>query len=289
MNNAHESEGQGQNSGKGSVKQSSVARNRWMLFLCMVLLTAGVLVPADETAPTSSTHLDDILGKARRSVEMFWQQFESVNCIENVIQEKLGKKGKAEYQLKSTYDYLVLLSKPEDEPSVEESRIQQGKINKPKNIPLMLTDGMPTLLLVFHPYFGEDFLYQFDGNEMADGHNLVRIGFSHVPGKRSTTVLRLRDTAYPLSLQGIAWIDPETGAIHKIAAGLTAPIKALNLKGLQMEVSYFPQKFPFEEGEFWLPAIATVNVQSEQQQWRNVHQFSKYRKFSVKSEEFVLR
>jgi hypothetical protein len=259
------------------------------LFLCMILLSAGTLWPADGAAPASSANLDDILIKARRSVETFWRQFESVSCIEDVIQEKLENKGKSEYQLKSTYDYLVLLNNPEDEISVEESRVPQGKITKPKNIPLMLTDGMPTLLLVFHPFYKEDFLYQFDGNDTVDGRKLVRIGFSHVPGKRSTTVLRLRDTVYSLSLQGIAWIDPETGAIHRIAAGLTAPIQSLNIKGLQMEVSYSPQKFPFEEGEYWLPSIATVNIQSGHQQWRNIHQFSKYRKFSVKSEEFVLR
>lgn len=289
MNDARLFKGRIRNSGKNSKKLSGRGQNSLMLFMCMILLSGGTLWSAEGTAPISDAALNDVLVQARRSVEMFWRQFESVSCIESVTQEKLGKGGKSEYQLKSTFDYLVLLNKPEDDISVEESRVQQGKINKPKNIPLLLTDGMPTLLLIFHPYYKEDFLYQLDGEEMADGRKLARIGFSHLPGKRSTTVLRLRDSVYPLNLQGIAWIDPQMGTIHRIAAGLTAPMKGLNIKGLQLEVSYFPQKFPFEEGEYWLPSIATVNIQSEHQQWRNIHQFSKYRKFSVKSEEFVLR
>ena len=255
----------------------------------MILLTAGTLRPAAETASPANNNLDDILVKARKSVALFWQQFESVNCIENMTQEKIGKKGNSEYQRKSPFDYLVFLNKPEEEPSVEESRVQQGKISKPKNIPLMLTDGLPTLLLVFHPYYEEDFLYQLDGEEMVDGHKLVRIGFSHVHGKQSTTVLRLKDKAYPLSLQGIAWIDPQMGAIQRIAAGLTSPMKEINLKSLQMDVTYFPQQFSSEEKAYWLPLNATVNIESELQHWRNTHQFSQYRKFSVKSEEFVLR
>jgi hypothetical protein len=289
MNKTSSSKDWEQTTEKCSQKKPGNVWNYCMLSICLILLTAGSLRPADLTATPAGNTLDDILGKARQSVALFWQQFESVSCIESLTQEKLGKGGSSEYQQKSTYDYLVLLNKPEDEPSIEESRVQQGKVNKPKNIPLMLTDGLPTLLLVFHPFYEPDFLYQLDGEEVTGGHKLVRVGFSHIQGKQSTTVLRLRDRVYPLSLQGIAWIDPETGAIEKIEAGLSAPMKEINLKSLRMDVSYSPQKFSSEENAYWLPLVATVNIQSERQQWRNIHQFSKYRKFSVKSEEFVLR
>lgn len=289
MNKASLSKDRERNSVKRSQKKSASARSQCLLFLCMILFAAGPLRAADETATPAANALDDILVKARKSVELFWQRFESVNCLENLTQEKVGKKGNSEYKLKSTFDYLVFLNKPEEEPSVEESRVQQGKISKPKNIPLMLTDGLPTLLLIFHPFYEDDFLYQLDGEETAGGQKLVRIGFSHVHGKPSTTVLRLRDRAYPLNLQGIAWVDPQTGAIQKISAGLTAPMQEINLKSLQMDVAYFPQKFSSEENAYWLPLSATVNIQSELQHWRNTHEFSQYRKFSVKSEEFVLR
>ena len=100
-------------------------------------------------------------------------------------------------------------------------------------------------------------------------------------------MLRLHDRDYPLSLQGFAWIDPQTGAIHSIAAGLDAPMKDINLKALQMEVSYVPQDFSSAKDSYWLPSIATVSIGSQQQHWRNVHQYSKYRIFSINSEQNI--
>jgi hypothetical protein len=41
--------------------------------------------------------------------------------------------------------------------SVEESRLEQGKPGKAKNIPMLVTSGVPALPLVFHPYYWESF------------------------------------------------------------------------------------------------------------------------------------
>jgi hypothetical protein len=273
-------------SGKRQVRKAS---NGLILSACLMLFAARSLWPAEIAVPANDAALNDILVRARQSVDLFWRQFESVSCIENVLQEKLEKAGSSEYKQKSTFDYLVLFHQLKDDLSVEESRLQQGKERNPKKVPLLLTSGLPTLLLVFHSYYAESFVYHIDGDEAVNGHRIARIQFRAVEGKPATTALRLREINYPLSIQGIAWIDAETGSIQRIAAGLTAPIKDLNLKALQMEVSYLPQKFAFKDQAFWLPSTATVKIQSEHQQWRNIHQYSKYRLFSVTSEETSLK
>jgi hypothetical protein len=122
---------------------------------------------------------------------------------------------------------------------------------------------------------------------MAGKQRLLRIRFEHIPGKRSTTALRLRGKDLPLEIQGVASIDPETGAIHKIVAGLSAPMSDISLKVLEMDVRYDPQAFGTAGDAYWLPSTATINIQTERQHWRNVHQYSNYKRFSVNSENKI--
>jgi hypothetical protein len=272
-----------------SLKDLRRPLNRIFLFFCLSILSSGPMFSADPEVPSSGATLDNILVHARKSVGAFWAQFSSVTCVEKVTQEKLGKRGEIEYTQKSTFDYLVLLNAEKDGLFVDESRLQQGRKGKPKNIPLLITTGLPTLLFVFHPYYQDNFRYQLQGDEPAGGHRLVKIEFKHVPGTTSTIALRLRAEDYPLDIQGVAWVDPETGAINRIVAELAAPMSDHKLKALTMEVRYDPQEVPSGEGAYWLPSTATIDIQTERQHWRNVHQYLQYKRFTVSAEDKISR
>jgi hypothetical protein len=270
-----------------SLKEGLCPLSRIVLSFYLSMLPAVALASGDSGTPASGATLNAILFQAHKSVGEFWQQFRSVTCIERVAQERLGKKGEIDYVRKSTFDYLVFMSADQDDFSIEESRLLQGKESKAKNVPLLITSGIPTLLLVFHPYYEEDFNYHLEGEEMAGGRKLNRIRFEHIPGRRSTSALRLRGKDYPLEIQGVASIDPETGAIEKIVAGLSAPMRDVNLKALEMDVRYDPQAFGSAGDVYWLPSTATINIRSELQHWRNIHQYSNYKRFSVKTENKI--
>jgi hypothetical protein len=253
------------------------------------MLITETTLSAEPKLPVYEASLKDTILLVQKSVENFWNQFGSVTCVERVTQEKFGKQNKIEYKKQSTFDYLVLLNAEKDSLSVDESREQQGKTSKENKIPLLVATGLPTLLLGFHPFYQESFRYELVGNEQIDGQRLVKIQFKHIPGTRSTTALQLRGKNYPLDLQGVAWVDADTGAIHKIVAGLSSPMIDLNFKSLEMEVSYDKHRFPSEEGIVWLPSTATVAIQTERQSWRNIHQYSNYKKFTVNTEEQISR
>jgi hypothetical protein len=261
---------------------------RNLSLLCCVCLLASGRQPAAAGPGTSATpSLGDVLEQTTRRVEQFWQQFSSVTCTETVRQEKLGKQGKIEYQQQSIFDYLIFMTLEGDDLRIEESRLLQKSIGKSKNLPLLITSGFPTLLLVFHPYYQEDYRYQLDGTEQIQGGNLIRLRFEHVPGTRSTSALRLRGRDYPLDLQGTAWVNPQDGSIQKMTAGLAVPMDDLNLKALNVEVQYEPHQFPSSPGTEWLPSTATIDVETARQHWHNVHTFSNYKRFSVNSESTV--
>jgi len=251
----------------------------------LMLLLLAVTPAGSATTPS----IQDLLSRTAKSVQRFWDQFSSVNCTETVVQEKLGNEGKVQYEHDSTYDYLILMNLQGDDISVEESRLLKKEGGKSGNLPLLLTSGFSTLELIFHPYYQGSFEYERLEDEVVDGHRLMRIRYRHVPGLRSTSVVRLRGQDYPLDLTGTAWIDPDNGAITKITAGLMSPMPDLNLRSLSAEVKYAPQEFPTASAPEWLPSEASVEVETARQHWRNIHKFTNYRRFSVKTETSVSR
>ncbi len=259
----------------------------WRRVCCVACLFAGVLFVPEAAVSSSDPKLDRALEVTSKSVERFWKQFSSVTCTEDVKQEKLGKQGKVEYKQESQFDYLIFMNLKGEDLTVEESRLLQKRIGKSQNLPLLMTSGFPTLLLVFHPYYTGNYRYQFDGEETDGGERLLKIRFEHIPGTRSTSALRLRGKDYSLDLKGTAWVKPETGTIEKMVAELESPLDDLNLKALHVEVAYRPQQFASAAEPAWLPATATIDVETARQHWRNVHEFSDYKQFSVKSESTV--
>ncbi len=239
-------------------------------------------------APAGADNLDDLLNRTRTQVASFLDQFSDVKCTEQVEQEKLGKDGKVELKQESTYDYLVILTNPGGELSLDESRlaVRQTKPDK-KNTPLLVSNGFATLFLIFHPYYAESFKFAWLGDEVIAGRSFSKVGFQHIPGTRSPAALALRGREYPLELSGTAWIDPQTGVIAKIVSGIDNSMEDVGLKTLRSEVEFAPVPFRDMKEPYWFPSQARVEVETPRQHWRNTHRFTDYKRFSVSTEEQV--
>jgi hypothetical protein len=232
--------------------------------------------------------LDALLARTSKQVSGFLDQFSDVKCTEHVTQEKLGKETKVELKQESTYDYLVILTNPGGELSLDESRlaVHEAKPDK-KNTSLLVTNGFATLFLIFHPYYAESFQFTALEDEVVDGRRLSKVAFQHIRGTRSPAALALRGREYPLELSGTAVIDPQTGVITRISAGIDNTLEDVGLKTLHSEVEYAPVPFHDAKETYWFPALATVEVETQRQHWRNLHRFTDYKRFSVSTEEQV--
>jgi hypothetical protein len=247
-------------------------------FLVLAIVFELAAAPRVSTAPVS---LDALLDRTGKRVEEFWEQFSAVSCTETVQQVKVGESGKVLAQRTSNFDYLVILQLTGDELTVDESRLLQGQPKKESTKPLLTTTGFSTLLLIFHPIFQQSYEYALAGMEEVGGRKLQQIRFAHIRGRRSPSVLQLRGREYPLEWQGSAWIDPQTGYVDRISASLKDSLADVGLKKLSSEVQYTPVQFTLEKQTAWLPEVAVIEANTEHQHWRNVHMFSRYKKFSV--------
>jgi len=255
-----------------------------------VLTLAGLCFGSTGAAAPDSRRLDDLLSRTGNQVSAFLDQFSDVKCTELVRQEKLGKDDKVELKEESTYDYLVILTNSGGELNLSESRLplHAAKPDR-KNTSMLLSNGFATLFLVFHPLYAESFKFALAGEESIQGHVMNKVSFEHVHGTRSVAALALRGREYPLELSGMAWIDPETGAIAKIEAGIADTLQDVGLKSLHSEIEFAPILFAGATPVYWFPTQARVEVETPRQHWRNLHRFTEYKKFSVSTEQQVLK
>ncbi len=116
---------------------------------------------------------------------------------------------------------------------------------------------------------------------------MQKIAFEHIVGMKSPAALSLRGREYPLELSGTAWIDPQTGSIARIEAGIADTLIDVGLKSFSSEIDFAPMPLADSRQAFWFPTQARVEVETPKQHWRNLHQFTDYKKFSVSTEEQV--
>jgi hypothetical protein len=263
---------------------------RFARVVTILMALAGLCFAGTTLVSPDAQRLNDLLNRTADRTAVFLDQFSDVKCTEQVRQEKLGKDDKIELKEDSTYDYLVILTNSGGELNLSESRLplHQAKRDR-KNTSMLLSNGFATLFLVFHPYYSAAFTFALAGEESLDGRPLEKISFQHVPGMKSPAALALRGREYPLELTGTAWIDPQTGSIAKIEAGIADSLQDVGLKALSSEIDFAPLKFADSQQEYWFPTQARVEVETPRQHWRNLHQFSAYKKFSVSTEEQVIK
>ena len=237
------------------------------IFLLVIVSNLAAAAEAPDTAT--------MVERAGRRVEKFWDEFSAVTCTELVTQEKLTPEGKVLLARKTTYDYLTMLQIADGELSVEESRIERNVSGHKVDRPLLATAGFATMLLVFHPHFQAS--YEFSEGPAENGARVIH--FQHRKGSRSPSALQLRGRIYPLEWQGEAWVDPATGSVSRIRAALASPMADVGLQVLAINVTYAPVELGAQK--LMLPETADIDARTVHQQWRNVHRFREYKRFSV--------
>ncbi len=255
-------------------------------FVFAIILSAAFSGWAGQ-APSPA--LAEVLERTGKQVARFLDQFGQITCTELVTQEKLHQNGKLEYREQTAFDLLTMVNITGTDLTLDESRLPQQQTQDknqpepPKNSAMLVTNGFSTLFLIFHPFYQQSFQFSRLDDATESGRSLMRVQFRHIQGTRSPIALLLRGRTYPLDLQGIAWIDPESGVIAKMEAELESNLDDLGLRVFHSEVQYAPAKL--KETDLWLPASAIIDVQTPRQHWRNIHQFTNYRRFSVSTEE----
>lgn len=237
----------------------------------LLLLAPGAARPQ----PTVPAGLVD---QAQKQVVDYVGKLADLHCTEDVVQEKLRANGSVEVSARNQYDYFLLMQGNSYDFQLTESRLEMGN-TKAKHVPLLLTNGFSTLLLVFHPYYRAGFEFAVGSPEEMEGRSVVPVRFSHISGARSPVAMAMRGREFPLDLQGTAWIDPASAEVVRMDAGLEREMTDVGLRTLRIRVDFTPS--PAGTNRLMLPSKAVVDLETPKQHWKNTHVFHNYKLFST--------
>ena len=220
---------------------------------------------------------------ARQRVTSYLADLSDLKCTETVTQEKLTGSGHVEAKEQAKYDYLIMIDGNADGLHFNESRLESSVAHH-KQLPMLITNGFSTLLLIFHPYYRDSFNFESGAEEVIDGKTVIPVKFSEIAGHRALVALALRGRVYPINLKGTAWLDKQTGEVIKMDASLQDDMSDVGLRSLTVHVEYNPTALG-KKPMMNLPTLAVVDVATPRQHWRNKHVFEGYKSFSVDAEQ----
>jgi hypothetical protein len=252
-------------------------KSRW-LFTGLISVLTPMFAAAQTVPAAAATDL------AQRQVTAYLAKLADLHCSESVTQERLTANGHVETSERAKYDYLVMIDGSGDGLQFNESRIESSS-SKHKQLPMLVTNGFSTALLIFHPYYRDSFTFTTGPDEMMDGKLAIPIYFSHIHGRRTPVALALRGREFPLELKGTAWLDKHSGEVLKMDVGLLHDMSDIGLKSLNIRVEYKPTVLGNSSTRMALPSVAIVDVATPFQHWRNTHVFDAYKSFTTEAEQ----
>jgi hypothetical protein len=239
---------------------------------------AGIQTP---TAMQKESSAMESLQRARQSVDKFFENSSNVVCAESITQSIVGKQGKAAYREESRYTYQVEATSVSSAVKLKEFREARKVAFRDPARTLLVTNGFASLLLIVHSTYEASYQFEAAEEQTVDGTTLQEIRFKPVPGGASPAALQLRGKSYPLPLSGSIWIDKQSGAITRLTAAVDSSLNDLGLQGMRSDIHYSLIQFHDPDEAYWMPASATIDVETPLQHWRNVHRFTGYRRFKA--------
>jgi len=236
------------------------------------------------SAKSPTPTVGDTLALAQQQVSHYVSRLADLHCSETVVQRKLNAKGHVEATQRSRFDYLIMMNGNSEEFQLNESRIETpDSKHKPVPASMLTTNGMTTVLLVFHPYYSDAFSFDTGQEEELREVATLPVHFAHISGRRTPAALALRTREFPIELKGTAWINKQSGQVMQINANLMHDMSDVGLRSLDIQVEYTSQVIGKEI--LTVPAKAIVDVTTPRQHWRNTHLFENYRSFSTDAEQ----
>jgi tetratricopeptide (TPR) repeat protein len=233
--------------------------------------------------PNAACALDDVLQKAGERIQEFVTNVDRFTATESLKHESINRWGFAAPSETRKFDYVV--SVEEIRPGylgVEEYRSRHGSGEDfPDGV---ATNGLPALVLIFHPYNTGSFEMTCEGLARWNGALGWQVHFRQ-RSDRPNTIRSYRigsnGPSYPVALRGRAWIAADSYQILRLETDLIAPLPEIRLATDRAIIEYGPVHFREGNVDMWLPQSAELYYDWKGRRSHRRHSFSNYLLFSV--------
>jgi len=246
-------------------------------------------VPAVEAGPTCK--LEDVLRGAEKRTLEFVRSVDRFTATEFMTHESINKWGLPSTPEQRRFDYLVSIQEsPLGFLGVEEYRkgADHSRTDFPDGV---ATNGLPALMLIFHPAYVSNFDMTCEGLTHSHGGLAWQVHFRQrkdKPNRIRAYKLGMNGPSYPIALKGRAWIAADTLEVTRLETDMIAPFPEIRLFTDHTLVEYGPVHFKKREVDLWLPKTAEVYYDWKGRRIHRQHNFKRYFLFAVDDTEAVV-
>jgi tetratricopeptide (TPR) repeat protein len=247
----------------------------------------------DEKVPPveagASCGVDDVVSRAGKQLMELVKDVDRFAATESLTHESINKFGFASQPEKRKFNYVVSIQEVQHGYlNVEEYRNSGGS---PAEFPGgVATNGLPALVLIFHPYNAVNFEMTCEGLARWNGGLAWQVHFKQRADKPNT-IKRYRIGAegpsYPVALKGRAWISADNYQIVRLETDLVSPVPQIKLIADHSDIEYGPVKFNKGNVSMWLPQSADVYYDWKGRRIHRRHSFSHYMLFAVEDKQKI--
>ncbi len=223
----------------------------------------------------------DLAEAAGARVEELVRNVDRFTATEDMEHQALSPLGVQTSRETRTFNYLVAIQKIGPRAmNVEEYR--DGSVSTQPFPAHLATLGFPMLVLVFHPYYREEFEFRCEGRGEWRGRPVWVVHFRQRDDQMSEMrVYSVNRRSFPVRLKGRAWIDVNSSQILAMEADMARPVPEIRLVRDYQLIEYGPVEFRKSSEPMWLPKSADWYCNFMGQRYHRRHSFSNFLLFSV--------
>lgn len=233
--------------------------------------------------------LDEVVRKAGERVREFVRNVDRFTATETITHESINRWGLASSPVKFKFDYLVSIG--EIKPGFLDIEEFRSRTYSADGFPDGIVDrGLATQLLIFHPYYIDEFDMTCEGLAHWNDRSVWQVYFRQRSDRPNTTKsYRIGENgpSYPAALTGRAWIAADTFQIVRLEMNLVAPLPEIRLVADHTMVEYGPVNFRQRATELWLPQTAEFYYDWRGHRGHRIHRFTNYLLFSVEDRQSI--
>ena len=240
--------------------------------------------------PGAVCQIDEVLRQAGKRIEEFVGNVDRFTATELLTHESINKSGMVSSPEHRKFEYVV--SVQEVAPgflNVDEYRSNSN--STPANFPDGVeSNGLPALVLIFHPYNVGSFEMSCEGLTRWNGGLAWQVHFRQrkdKPNRIREYRIGLMGRSYPIALKGRAWIAADTFQVRRLETDLVAPVPEIRLVADHTAIEYGPVQFKNRKVDMWLPQTAEVYYDWRGRRTYRRHSFSNYLLFAVDDKQRI--
>jgi tetratricopeptide (TPR) repeat protein len=236
---------------------------------------------------SGACQLDEVIQATGERVKELVENVDRFTATEKVEHSSLSPLGLPISKEIRKFDYIVEI-RPFGAHDLDVQEYRNGSVSAQQFPGHIGTIGLPTLVLVFHPYYQEKYEFSCEGRGAWRGKPAWMVHFQQRTDRQSAMlVYRIAGKSFAVGLKGRAWIDTTNSQIVAIETDTMRPVPEIRLVRDHQLIEYGPVDFRNDTMHLWLPKSADWYCSLSGQRYHRRHTFSQFLLFSVDDQQKI--